>query len=201
MFPLLNHLFIHEIRITLLNQFSNFQAHTYLQWDNSATVTFLWYAFSQNTYLFHRHCGRHSISRNRMSEVTEALGVGKDCPLQKGTIKKNDDFQLMKGLGSLIPAQNNSHTSDFIPVIELRSPIQHHLYKICYCTSKYYQRFIESIGIITILICLFYLFFSMIQFDEKTVAEKSAGWHPWNLHSIKQWSLRHQVIVLLSWGW
>ena len=88
MFPLLNHLFIHEIRITLLNHFSKFQAHTYLQWDNSATVTFLWYAFSQNTYLFHRHCGRHSITRNRMSEVTEALGVGKDCPLQKGTIKK-----------------------------------------------------------------------------------------------------------------
>ena len=67
-------------------------------------------------------------------------------------------FQLMKGLGSLIPAQNNSHTSDFIPVIELRSPIQHHLYKICYCTSRYYQRFIASIGIITILTCLFYLF-------------------------------------------
>ena len=88
MFPLLNHLFVHEIKITLLNQFSKFQAHTYLQWDKSATVTFLWYVFWQNTYLFHRHCGRHSISRNRMSKVTEAIGVGKDCPLQKGTIKK-----------------------------------------------------------------------------------------------------------------
>ena len=64
------------------------QAHTYLQWDKSATVTFLWYVFSQNTYLFHRHCGRQLIIGNRMSKVTQALRVGKDCPLQKGTIKK-----------------------------------------------------------------------------------------------------------------
>ena len=83
-------------------------------------------------------------------------GMEKIALCKKGQSKKK--FQLMKGLGSLIPAQNNSHTSDFIPVIELRSPIQHHLYKICYCTSKYYQRFIESIGIITILTCLFIYF-------------------------------------------
>ena len=84
----------HEIKkITLIDHFSKCQVHTYLQWDKSATVTFLWYVFSQNTYLFHRHCGRHSISRNRMSKVTQALRVGKDLPLQKTTIKKKT-FQL-----------------------------------------------------------------------------------------------------------
>ena len=88
MFPLLNHLFIMKWKITLIDQFSKCQVRIYLQWDKSATVTFLWYVFSQNTYLFHRHCGRHSISRNRMSKVTQALRVGKDCPLQKATIKK-----------------------------------------------------------------------------------------------------------------
>ena len=47
------------------------------------------------------HCGRHLLSRNRMSKVTQVLRVGtihsvfrssflspKDCPLQKATIKK-----------------------------------------------------------------------------------------------------------------
>ena len=37
----------------------------------------------------HRYCGRHLISRNRMSKVTQALRVEKIAlPLVKGTIKK-----------------------------------------------------------------------------------------------------------------
>ena len=99
----------HEIKkITLIDHFSKCQVHTYLQWDKSATVTFLWYVFSQNTYLFHRHCGRHSISRNRMSKVTQALRVGKDCPLLKATIKKKKISNSLSTQFSALPFYHKS---------------------------------------------------------------------------------------------
>ena len=150
MFPLLNHLFVHEIKITLSNQFSKFQAHTYLQWDKSATVTFLWYVFSQNTYLFHRHCGRHSISRNRMSKVTEALGVGKDCPLQKGTIKK----MLSNSLSTHFSALPFYHKSKKASISwSSRLGISYNLYYFyLFFLSLYYRLCVECLLWVCILL-------------------------------------------------